>query len=1035
VYPMRSDTAEKAMLMPPPLPPSPPEAPPAPSPQICITHCLYDEGLYRQAGFSVRACSTRDPLLLRFALEYPSYEIPKDVDKAALSREAAPRRLALVRIPGGKKALIHSAYVPGEECGRANNFFTHVLVRPALGPREAVAAWASPDWMTACPAGSDTDLPPFPGLPRPGPVSDAAVTAFLQPTAPTDGPDVATLTRPARLAGDAERRRELLCVALRGCLLALQAGPTSPRGRFFILAEPGLTALLLYGVVRLLPQALTADLTFSTYEHLHRDLRGFKHAQVVGTWTSDPTPGLAEGFFTVRGYALDTFNHKFSPELGADGDLPVEDWVALAAKGEWSAIDKVYRLLGKATTSVVSFKEGVEAARLSRRLAAGQAGPDDLLLLKRSAWGQPVLEQHRDRVWALVREASPADARLREACADVIKDHIPELEQRVALALAGPAPADWQPPWRLLCTALAEDVARLRDVLQRVLPEPPYPPGLRFALLHEVRQCQLSPLDPRLPLQRLLRSCAAEELDAFARADLPREWFALALCYALLKPESRAEASRRVHEADDTLVRAFGEQVKQVKDETHRRAILGPLFAADDPRGAVLVGRLLQHARGLRPETLAWVLETVGAWRREWREFWCRDNHLGNLLDVLREAGSEARPFWERLAGQLDAEVVLPGDSYQKVLLLDLAAARASAGDAFPPHAAQAVADWLLLRDHFEMASAVPAETRQAVLDACSRRRLDPTAALARYFDRFVRPQGFDELVLTDFLGFFHTFFPEPAEYPDYRKRALSWLRVVAVSPEEQQRADYRQYYLERCVPAEFHRRLLEEREHGAEALSASDAATGPGAPSVATAAPPARTLDDAAPFQLAGVAGSDAGTALPLRDVLARLPWLLCTVGGGMLAAFVTRLHLLPLHKVTGLVMFVPLVVAVAESMALQSAAVAGRALRRPGTSREALLRRLALELAAGALLGLVGGLVVTGTLLAVRWPVRMAVCVGGVVAGGTAGAAVVGVGLTFLACLLRRGPRVAAGPVARAVAGTGALLLYFTLARWLLG
>src|SRR6516225_7295653 len=92
--------------------------------QICITHCLHDEGVYRQAGFTVRVCSTLDPLLIRFALEYPLYEVPAGMTGDEMT---APRRLALVRIPGGKSALIHSVYTQEDSRGRANNFFSHIL--------------------------------------------------------------------------------------------------------------------------------------------------------------------------------------------------------------------------------------------------------------------------------------------------------------------------------------------------------------------------------------------------------------------------------------------------------------------------------------------------------------------------------------------------------------------------------------------------------------------------------------------------------------------------------------------------------------------------------------------------------------------------------------------------------------------------------------------------------------------------------------------------------------------------------------------
>ena len=39
--------------------------------QLFITHCLRDEGVYGEAGFTVRAASTLDPLVIRFALESP----------------------------------------------------------------------------------------------------------------------------------------------------------------------------------------------------------------------------------------------------------------------------------------------------------------------------------------------------------------------------------------------------------------------------------------------------------------------------------------------------------------------------------------------------------------------------------------------------------------------------------------------------------------------------------------------------------------------------------------------------------------------------------------------------------------------------------------------------------------------------------------------------------------------------------------------------------------------------------------------------
>jgi hypothetical protein len=996
--------------------------------QIYVTHCLHGEGVFRQAGFNVRACSTRDPLLLRFALDYPAHEVPLGVAAAELSPAAAPRRLALVRIPGGRAALVHSAYLPDGGRGRANNFFAHVLVRPALTPREALAAWASPDWVTGCDPGVGQDLPPLPGLPRPGPVSDEAVTSFLQAQVRAEDRDVATLTCPPRLASAPRRRRELLALALRGCLRVLQAGPADPRGRLYILAEPGLTALLLYAAARLLPESLTAKLTFSTYENAHRDLRTYRHAQVVGTYTADPARGLEQEYFTTRGYALDTFNNTSSPELAADEEAPVEEWIDLAARGDWATVDKAHRLLAHRNGSVVSLREGVQTARFLRRLAAGQVEAADLLALRRSSWGPALLEEQRARVWPLVRDGSLASARLRDEFADLLRDHLPELEQRAQEVLRADPAENWRPHWRLLCSVLKEDPVRLRDALQRVLPEPPYPAALRFALLQELHHLQLSPLDQRLPFHGLLRGCTAEELDELSRSDLPREWFVWALCYALLKQEPRAGAVRHLHGGNDALVRTFWEQLRLLKDEDQRRAVLAPLFPTAGPEGAAFLGRLLQHRSVLRPETLEWLLDWLGAWKEEWAEFWARDNHRGQLFDILRECGAEAGGLWDRFCGRINQHLLLPGDPAQTALLIDLAAVRDRPGALLPPRADQTIADWVLLRDHFEKAAAVPDDARQAVIEACNRRGLDAIGTLARYFERFVRPRGMNREVLDDFARFFHSFYPGGTEYQDHSSRLVGWLQVVGGCADENLRAAYQRYYLERFVPTEFRARLAEEHHRAGKLLSAAyealPAPVAAPAPVMASAALPEEPTGE--PFHLTGVRPTEPGR---VWSILERFPWLLSGAVGGTVAAVLCGLNAAQLKRTAALVLFVPLVVTLAESMALQGVAVGASGLRRKRP------RSFGMELLVGIGLALGCGLVVAAGAAAWFGPVRLAWCVGGTVASGMAAAAVVGLAVPALVGLLRLEGRVAAGPLARAAAGVLALLVYFSLARWLLG
>jgi hypothetical protein len=963
---------------------------------------------------------------MRFALDYPSYELPLGSPPGGLAPEAAPRRLARVRVPGGRTALIHSAYLAPDVRGRANNFLSHVLVLPACGARESLAAWGSPDWAAGCDPEAPRDLPPPAGLPRPGPVNDAAVTAFLQTVVRPGGHDLDAFPCPRRLANAPRRRRELLALLLRGCLLVLRAGPAAPRGRLYLLAEPGLTALLLYAATRLLPDALVADLTFSTYENAHRDLRAYRHAQVVGTWTTDPARGLDAEFFTTRGYALDTFNHRFSPELQA-GEPALDEWVQLAGRGDWRTVDRVHQGRDRADTSVAPVAQTLQVAKFSRRLEAGRARAEDLLTLRRLPWGPPLLERHREQVWAVVRDGSLADERLRRGFADLLREHLPELEERLARALRADPAANWQPHWRLLVAVLRDDPARLRETLQRAMPEPPYPPALRWELLQEFGALPGCPADPGPAVRALLRNATAEDLDRLAGSGLPREWFVWALCYALLRPETSAAAARHLHDGDDGLLRAFWEQFRLLKDEGQRRAILTPLFPRADPRGGAFLSRLLKARGGLRPETLEWLLARLGAWDRTWADFWGHDGHRGLLFDLLQESGAEAGPLWDRFCAQIDRDLLLLADPYQTALLADLAAAKDRPGTALPPAAAEAVADWVVLRQHFEKACAAPEEDGRAVIDACNRRGLDALHALARYFERFVLPREMNREVLDDFVGFVHSFYPAGAEYHDYSSRLTGWLAVVEACPEEAQRAAYQHYYLEGHVPPTFRGRLAEEFGRTGKLLPGA----APGvtrsspapltAPPATSADPPAAAESGADVFRLTGVPPAGSG---PLWSLGQRFVWLLCGLGGGAVAALVCGLYQQQLRRTAALVLFVPLVLALTDSAALQAAALAGRG------RRGALLGLLA-----GLLFGGVCGLLAGGAALAWAVPMRLTWSLGGAVAGGMAAATLVGAALPAVVRMLRCDSFVAAGPVARALAGALALFAYFGLARWLLG
>jgi magnesium transporter len=189
--------------------------------------------------------------------------------------------------------------------------------------------------------------------------------------------------------------------------------------------------------------------------------------------------------------------------------------------------------------------------------------------------------------------------------------------------------------------------------------------------------------------------------------------------------------------------------------------------------------------------------------------------------------------------------------------------------------------------------------------------------------------------------------------------------------------------------------------------------------------------------FQLLGVQMTSAQQRSPLLAFRHRAPWLSCNVAAGILAAFLSGVYENELNKVVALAFFIPVVLNLAESVSSQSVSLSLQWLHGPPPSWSALLVKLPSELATGLLLGLAAGcvLAVVALVWLPQFKVTVALCLLGGIAGGVAGAAVVGISIPILLRWLRLEPRVAAGPIALAAADILTILVYFNLARWLLG
>jgi magnesium transporter len=182
--------------------------------------------------------------------------------------------------------------------------------------------------------------------------------------------------------------------------------------------------------------------------------------------------------------------------------------------------------------------------------------------------------------------------------------------------------------------------------------------------------------------------------------------------------------------------------------------------------------------------------------------------------------------------------------------------------------------------------------------------------------------------------------------------------------------------------------------------------------------------------FQLIGVHLSAAQQRKPSRAARDRFPWLLCNIGGGILAAILAGFFddVLNWNKAV-LALFIPVVLALAESVSMQSVSLG---LQRMAGGR-IQMRDLAAESYTGGMLG-AGAALVIGLVAAV-WlqnATVVLILIGAILIGVTA-SAVIGLAVPVLLRATKREPRVAAGPIALALADFATLLAYFNLARLL--
>ena len=151
-------------------------------------------------------------------------------------------------------------------------------------------------------------------------------------------------------------------------------------------------------------------------------------------------------------------------------------------------------------------------------------------------------------------------------------------------------------------------------------------------------------------------------------------------------------------------------------------------------------------------------------------------------------------------------------------------------------------------------------------------------------------------------------------------------------------------------------------------------------------------------------------------------------------MAAVVVDVYQSTLNAVIALALFMPVVLALGESVSVQSVTLMLQRLHGAPRGSRTVLASLGRELATAALLGLAVGALVGSVAWAWQRQPAVAAVIAFTVTAAMTSAALIGAALPAALRGLRRDPRIASGPIALALADLVTLQVYFGLAGTLI-
>lgn len=178
--------------------------------------------------------------------------------------------------------------------------------------------------------------------------------------------------------------------------------------------------------------------------------------------------------------------------------------------------------------------------------------------------------------------------------------------------------------------------------------------------------------------------------------------------------------------------------------------------------------------------------------------------------------------------------------------------------------------------------------------------------------------------------------------------------------------------------------------------------------------------------FQLLGLHLEQLRNANAFAGFRMRMPWLLANIAGGLACALIGSLFSEALERVLLLSLFIPIMLTLCESIAMQSMTLSLQRLVVGASARRAILKTLPKEWVTALLLGLSSGLLVM--LLSFLWasPAGIPTIIGLTIAANMLLAATIGLLIPVFVSRLKLNPSVAAGPIALALTDIAAMTLY---------